>query len=432
MSSNIHDLFGDINLHGGTISEAGFEVVESLPTENLFVGRQVVYNNIQYCYLNNQWLKIVSLPISVTEEEFGKLIDSNSLIPKQEYRIIGYTTKIAEECFYRSTDLGEYQIYSDKHPYDLIVTALSTNSVSNQAKAIHSKDDSYFSNCKLQDWEIELSLNEDISSSNRMYANRLVVTKLKDEYGNSCTWDFKNIYFLCSFSKEKNYAFGRGSDKSLTGWFSNNEIIGSNIADIKSYSFISIDLYANGYNSSIRENIFHIDFGDYVSISCRSCYENNIYLPYNSFAGAPTIISSDSVYRNSIYNASLSGIFYNLSNCTISNSEILVGQGNISFLFYSCIIDRATIMVATESSYQMKFSNCKFEDAAVLVMVAKDINYKNFIIPNGSIFYDEGTIGSVSNKKLFMLSEWWNMETMPEFYLASSDADFYKFMQSIE
>lgn len=45
----------DFNLNGGKLLKAGFEEVNSLPTTNLFAGRQVTYNGQLYVYNGGQW-----------------------------------------------------------------------------------------------------------------------------------------------------------------------------------------------------------------------------------------------------------------------------------------------------------------------------------------------------------------------------------------
>jgi hypothetical protein len=45
----------DVNLDTNTISKGSFEVVTTLPNTDLFVGRQVVYNNNIYIYTSNGW-----------------------------------------------------------------------------------------------------------------------------------------------------------------------------------------------------------------------------------------------------------------------------------------------------------------------------------------------------------------------------------------
>ena len=55
------DSYCDFNLNGGKLLTAGFEEVNSLPTTNLFVGRQVNYNNSTYRYNGLAWKKVAAI-----------------------------------------------------------------------------------------------------------------------------------------------------------------------------------------------------------------------------------------------------------------------------------------------------------------------------------------------------------------------------------
>lgn len=54
-------LSGSLNLSNNTISRGGFEVVTTLPTDNLFVGRLVNYSNKLFSYNGEDWLSQVEL-----------------------------------------------------------------------------------------------------------------------------------------------------------------------------------------------------------------------------------------------------------------------------------------------------------------------------------------------------------------------------------
>lgn len=54
------DSYCDFDLNGGKLLEAGFEEVNVLPTTNLFVGRQVMYNGQLYVYNGERWINVNS------------------------------------------------------------------------------------------------------------------------------------------------------------------------------------------------------------------------------------------------------------------------------------------------------------------------------------------------------------------------------------
>ena len=55
------DIYCDFNLNGGKLFKTGFEEMNVLPTNNLFVGRQVTYNNSTYIYNGVAWRKIAAI-----------------------------------------------------------------------------------------------------------------------------------------------------------------------------------------------------------------------------------------------------------------------------------------------------------------------------------------------------------------------------------
>lgn len=80
------------------------------------------------------------------------LVRESSLIPGQSYRIQDY-------CTYT----GQINTQSTKHPFDLIVTATSTNTLDHKAKAVLRNEDTYFVNSDLESWEIWYDIENDTS-----------------------------------------------------------------------------------------------------------------------------------------------------------------------------------------------------------------------------------------------------------------------------
>jgi hypothetical protein len=157
------------------------------------------------------------------------LRDSSKLTPGKQYRIIDYVTTTSQE-----------ETASAGHKFDIIVTALSRNTISEDAKAIQSHYMSgviynstptnkfntryynyepkiytvynvgvdYFNNSKLEAWELKYCLDND---TNRFYwadsAGKGVIYYMKDEFGNEAPYDFKNILFKrykvtgCNYTK---------------------------------------------------------------------------------------------------------------------------------------------------------------------------------------------------------------------------------------
>lgn len=98
-------------------------------------------------------LEKLSAPmISVTYNELKTLRDNSQLIPGQQYRITDYVTTTAQE-----------NTRSAGHPFDVIVTADSENTLNEEARACIHEGDTYFSDAgaKLEAWKIWYCLDND-------------------------------------------------------------------------------------------------------------------------------------------------------------------------------------------------------------------------------------------------------------------------------
>ena len=140
----------------------------------------------------------VSKMQAVTYAELKALRDSGELVPGMWYRITDYVTMINE---YRTESTGQViptHMKSAGHPFDVIVMAISTSEISQDARAIQHEGDEYFANSDLNSWQIRYRFT-DLSKHffDFLYPedNKGVITWMRDEYGNECPYDFKNILF---------------------------------------------------------------------------------------------------------------------------------------------------------------------------------------------------------------------------------------------
>lgn len=106
-------------------------------------------------------------------DDLVTLRNNSQLIPGQQYRITDY------EC-----TVSEWWVKSAGHQFDIIVTALTTNTLSEQASASLHEGDSYFANCDLGAWKLWYSLD---NNSNKMYY-AIDTPKI------SCSYDEMNYY----------------------------------------------------------------------------------------------------------------------------------------------------------------------------------------------------------------------------------------------
>ena len=116
------------------------------------------------------------------------LRDNSGLVPGMQYRIIDYVTTSTQADTRSAGNL-----------FDVIVTAVDTNKLSELAYAIQSERDvsGYFSNSDLNSWELKYCIDND--TTRFAWADETngkgVIYWMKDEYNNECPYDFKNIQF---------------------------------------------------------------------------------------------------------------------------------------------------------------------------------------------------------------------------------------------
>lgn len=128
---------------------------------------------------------------SVTRLTYASMVslrDNSRLTSGQFYRITDYITTTTQA-----------NTQSAGHPFDVIVLALNENTLSERAWAIQSERDAdgYFSNSKLEAWQIWYCLDNDISRF--AWADSVngkgVIYRMIDEWNNDVPYDFKNIQF---------------------------------------------------------------------------------------------------------------------------------------------------------------------------------------------------------------------------------------------
>jgi len=122
------------------------------------------------------------------------------LIPGCKYRMIDYDTYDGAVITYAScSGISNFQEFKSAHNhFDLILTALSTNELDSNVKAIHSARDvkGHFKNQDLAKWEIKYNLDNDKTKYSWAVSNgKGVIYYMKDEYNNEVPYDFKNIKF---------------------------------------------------------------------------------------------------------------------------------------------------------------------------------------------------------------------------------------------
>ena len=129
--------------------------------------------------------------INITYDELVKLKNNDNLVPGQQYRIVDYVTTTTQP-----------NTKSEKHQFDIIVTANTYNTLNESAKATNhdfgdENDADYFNGYNLSSWELKYSIDND--KNKFQWADDVngkgVIYYLKDEHNNECFYDFKNIMF---------------------------------------------------------------------------------------------------------------------------------------------------------------------------------------------------------------------------------------------
>lgn len=125
--------------------------------------------------------------ISITYSELVALRDNGKLIAGMQYHITDYVTTTTQ------TDTE-----SAGHPFDIIVTADSENTLNEVARAALHEGDTYFAEAKLEAWQIWYCIDNDTERFGWADAEngKGVIYRMIDEFDNDCPYDFKNIKFV--------------------------------------------------------------------------------------------------------------------------------------------------------------------------------------------------------------------------------------------
>lgn len=191
--------------------------------------------------------------VKTTYADLCNLVNTNCLLPGQKYRITDYETTTSQS-----------NTMSAGHQFDIIVTALSENTLSENASAIQNENDTYFVNSDLSSWKLKYCLNNDTNKF--AWADTTngkgVIYEMTDEFNNTLPYDFKNIQFkrLYSSGRVDGYVIVPGFEAWSGFSFSETDykylytfsmIGGTDIYDT------SLNIYSNNLNHlSVRNNCY--------------------------------------------------------------------------------------------------------------------------------------------------------------------------------
>ena len=198
--------------HGiGTDSNNRKNAIEILSDGAIYVFGVGGYDGTNAGVSGAKTLQDVSISMTeITWSSLKALRDGGQLIPGMQYRITDYT------C---TTTQADTQ--SANHPFDIIVTADSENTLNENARACLHSGDTYFSGtgANLEPWELKYSLDNDTTKfawADSGSTGRGVIYWMKDEWNNECPYDFKNIRFSVQPTFEAN-AYGATNTYTKNG-----------------------------------------------------------------------------------------------------------------------------------------------------------------------------------------------------------------------
>ena len=270
-----------------------------------------INSGITDTWINNTNEKLENITsttiIEITWSDLKAKRDAGELTLGQLYRITDY------QC----TTTQSYT-KSAGHQFDIIVLALSKNTLSEQAYAALHSGDTYFANNNLSAWKLWYCLDNDTDrfawadSTN----GKGVIYRMIDEFNNDIPYDFKNIQFKHPINPTSSsfyyYTFSDDTGStdhslSISYWcFSNTikECSGGNKKRLNHIVFIGSRCYHNFFNVECSNNFFGTGCNEnFFSTNCHhNSFGNNC--SFNSFGNGCVYNSFGSTcFRNSFGNS---------------------------------------------------------------------------------------------------------------------------------
>ena len=249
----------------------------------------------------NEWVKnnvsiytkggLAEMMIHTTYSQLRNMRDNSTLIPGMQYRITDYACTTTQE-----------NTQSAGHPFDIIVTADSENTLNEKARAIQHEGDTYFADCDLNAWKIWYCLDND--NTRFLWADSTngkgVIYRMIDEWNNDVPYDFKNIMF-------KRYILDA------------NNAIATDVA--KDGELNAVKTRLEKMSHRIHTSLWY--YGEYVTDVYPDAEEGRKYVPFGDVlynGEGPGVLCP--------INEANSNWLYTFSD-TSFNDSTLTGQGNV-------------------------------------------------------------------------------------------------------
>lgn len=180
------------------------------------------------------------LLVEKTWSELKAMRDGGTLVPGQQYRITDY---VATTITANTSSAGNV--------FDILVVADDASHLNEQARAINHAGDTYFSNCKLNAWQLWYCLDNDTTRFDWADSTngKGVIYRMIDEWKNDLPYDFKGIKLMFG-----NYSVGNSTtDRSLNGTCHDNKC-GRKVSGNKYSIPISTSFGYGAYNNTVGTN----------------------------------------------------------------------------------------------------------------------------------------------------------------------------------
>lgn len=372
-----------IQYHNSNLTTTLPNTAGTVAVENVKDGLDALYNEITNAS-------------PMTEITYANLVTAKTngtLNPGSWYRITDYAT---------TTTQADTQ--SANHPFDVIVLATSTNTLSEEARAIQHSGDTYFANSNLNAWKIWYCLeNNKVKYAWADTTNgKGVIYRMIDEWGNDLPYDFKNIQFKRKLTSGQ-YDPTNGTD---TWVYTFNAILGGTQSD----NSLGLNLALAGGSGIITicaENVIK-PFYDYNNQQSVIGGQGEIVLNNNVFlctTASLQYIQSLFVYANKFDVNSMGNTFKDVTYGNTFGSDCMNNTFGDNFdlnIIGKMFISNTTKQSVYENIIGNNVSNCQFNWWCSNNMFGNNIDNCVFGNPSGIVNssasgFHQNTIGNNCN-----------------------------------
>jgi len=322
---------------------------------------------LAYYYKDGQYYEVTADlagggVVETTWSDLKALRDGGNLTPGAFYRITDY------QCTTVSSNAS-----SAGHQFDVIVLALETNKLAEEAWAAHHAGDTYFANSKLEAWRIWYSLDNDTTKYGwaDSSSGKGVIYRMIDEFDNDLPYDFKNILFSRTGKYTNSYTFGYTENETIK----DASLIGTKCSDNVMKPYFSMDAARLNFNVFYSSNSESNWFNNFLGKNCG----------YNTFSYGCNHNVFEEVCQNNIFG---NGCRYNIIKESLSMTNFGAG---CSYNTFGCSCD--SIYFGTNCRFNI------FEGENSEIVLGNNCSgnlfgYKTFYITNVGNYCSDNTFGN--------------------------------------